>query len=64
LVGAAARVRPGADTQDNGVIAVGHLVSVTDNGSGLTVDQTKMDENVKLKLGLNGPDDLVKDPNQ
>jgi Flp pilus assembly pilin Flp len=58
LVAASARVLPGANTVDNQVIEVGHVVSINDAGG---IDETKLGEDVQTKLGIEGAE-LVKDP--
>lgn len=63
LVAASARVLPGANTVDNKIIEVGHVVSVVDDGTNVGIDQSKLGEDVQQKLGIEGTD-LVKDPNQ
>jgi Flp pilus assembly pilin Flp len=63
LVSASARILPGANTVDNKIIEVGHVVSVTStDGVNVGIDQSKLGEDVQKKLGIEGTD-LVKDPN-
>jgi Flp pilus assembly pilin Flp len=67
LVGASARILPGANSADNKVIDVGHVVAVKDDGNGnLTVDGSNdaLGQDVAKKLGIDDSQTpLVTDPN-
>jgi Flp pilus assembly pilin Flp len=58
LVAASAKVLPGANPDDNTTIEVGHIVSVNQDGG---IDESKLDEELATKLGIEGTE-LVKDP--
>jgi Flp pilus assembly pilin Flp len=66
LVAASARVLPGANSVDNGVIDVGHIITVEGDGAGnvrLKNDNSTLNEDVNQKLGLDDAT-LVNDPHQ
>ena len=64
LVGASARVLPGANVDDNHPIDVSHIVSVKNDGNGnIELDNTKLDQGVADKLGIDPSTTLIHDPN-
>jgi Flp pilus assembly pilin Flp len=70
MIAAVATVLPGADGDDNGPIAVGHLVETANNGSGIALDLTTINTNSnssRLSNNLgggtnNGFTNLIVDP--
>jgi Flp pilus assembly pilin Flp len=64
LVAASSRILPGANQQDNGVIDVGHLVTVQNNNGTIGIDgsDAALNQDTAQKLGIDGTT-LVNDPN-
>jgi Flp pilus assembly pilin Flp len=67
LVGASARILPGANQFDNKPIDVGHVITVTtdESGNNLTVDSsdTELNKDINQKIGV-GDVPLIHDPHQ
>jgi len=65
LVGASARILPGANPDDNKAIDVGHIISVDATGTTIKLDNSdpKLNQDVAQKLGIAQDTDLINDPN-
>jgi Flp pilus assembly pilin Flp len=65
LVGASARILPGANSEDNKPIDVTHIISVHNDGTSIQLDSTQstLDQDVADKLGINHDTTLINDPN-
>lgn len=62
MISATTSVLPGANSEDNGLISVGHAVKVKNDAGVISVDNTNPDDNnLGANLGL-GSETLINDP--